>query len=54
MEKKRLEKMHAHAKSDAHIQYSEAEVIAAKAESILQQLQSVTEEQKIKKKRKEG
>ena len=43
--------MCAHAKSDAHIQYSDAEVLAAKAEkegSILQQLQSITEEQRIK------
>ena len=40
--------MRAHAKSDAHIQY---EVLAAKAEkegSILQQLRSITEEQRIK------
>ena len=43
--------MRAHAKSDAHIRYSEAEVLAAKAEkegSILQQLRSITEEQRIK------
>ena len=40
--------MHAHAN---HIRYSEAEVLAAKAEkegSILQQLRSITEEQRIK------
>ena len=41
--------MRAHAKSDAHILYSVAEVLAAKAGSILQQLRSVTEEQRIKK-----
>jgi hypothetical protein len=44
--------MRGHAKSDAHIHYSETEVLSAKAEkdgSILQQLQSVTEEQRIKK-----
>ena len=43
--------MRAHAKSDAHIRYSEAEVLAAKAGkegSILQQLRSITEEQRIK------
>ena len=47
--KKLVEKMRAHAKSDAHIRYSE--VLAAKAEkegSILQQLRSITEEQRIK------
>ena len=45
---KAVEKMRAHAKSDAHIRY---EVLAAKAEkegSILQQLRSITEEQRIK------
>lgn len=38
-----------HAKSDAHIRYSVAEVLATKGQagSILQQLQSVTEEQRI-------
>ena len=49
--KKAVEKMRAHANSDAHIRYSEAEVLAAKAEkegSILQQLRSITEEQRIK------
>ena len=49
--KNAVEKIRAHAKSDAHIRYSEAEVLAAKAEkdgSILQQLRSITEEQRIK------
>ena len=40
--------MRANAKSDAHVRYSEAELLAAKEGSILQQLQSVVEEQRIK------
>ena len=46
--------MLAHAKSYALIQYFEAEVLAARAGSILRQLQSVTEEQRIKKKKQTG
>ena len=41
--------MRAHAKSDTHIHHSEAELLAAKKEvSNLEQLQSVTEEQRIR------
>jgi hypothetical protein len=47
--KKAVEKMRAHAKSDTHIRHFEAEVLAAQKEgSILQQLKSVTEEQRIR------
>ncbi len=41
--------MRAHAKSDTHIRRSEAELLATKKEvSILEQLRSVTEEQRIR------
>ncbi len=47
--KKAVEKMRAHAKSDTHIRRSEAELLATKKEvSILEQLRSVTEEQRIR------
>jgi len=45
---KAVERMRAHAKSDAHIRCSEAEVTASASSGILQQLQNVPEEQRLK------
>ena len=47
--KKTIEKMHAHAQSDIHIQSCEAEMVASRQGTIIQQLQHVGEEEKVKK-----
>ena len=41
--------MRAHARSDIHIQSCEAEMMAARRGTIVQQLQHVSEEEKVKK-----
>ena len=49
--KKAVEKMQAHSKSDAHLKHVEAELLAARARtegSILQQLHTIGEEEKMK------
>ena len=46
--KKAIEKMRAHARSDIHIQSCEAEMVAARQGTIVQQLQDVSEEEKVK------
>ena len=49
--KKAVEKMRAHAKSDAHLRHAEAELLAARARkegSVLEQLQSIGKEEKMK------
>lgn len=49
--KKAVEKMRAHAQSDAHIRHTEAELLAARAReegSVLEQLRCIGEEEKMK------
>ena len=45
---KAVEKMHSHAQSDIHIQSCEAEMVAARRGTIVQQLQHISEDEKIK------